>query len=132
MKAQDLRIGNIVKYHNDDTIFNVIGIDDLGIRVKNEEQETWIEYDCFSPIPLNQEWIFALGFIKGMSGDISALFHKYYKTERVFNIEKIEDKYYLHYSDKYGMFIVGESFKYVHQLQNLYFALTGEELTLKD
>lgn len=51
INKEELRIGNLVKYHDDDTLFIVTEIDQLGIRVKNEEQETWIEYDCFSPIP---------------------------------------------------------------------------------
>ena len=45
LQAKDLRVGNLVCYYNDGTVFEVIEIHATGIRVKNEEQETWIEYD---------------------------------------------------------------------------------------
>jgi len=42
MRRTELRINNIVKYHNDDTIFRVIRIDELGIGVENKNESTWI------------------------------------------------------------------------------------------
>lgn len=39
-----------------------------------------------------------------------------------------DSKYYL--SANQGEYWIGDGFTYVHQLQNLYFALTGEELVI--
>lgn len=56
MKANELRIGNLVNFRDEDHIFLVTKIDNLGIGVKDSEQETWIEYDCFDPIKITEDW----------------------------------------------------------------------------
>ena len=128
MKATELRIGNWVNYHDDDLLFEVTRIDDLGIGVKNIDpetaQETWIEYECFSPIPLTEEWLLKFGFertdlIDNSNDDWTWLFYQ-------------KDSIYIDGSDLTIETATGIVIKveYVHQLQNLYFALTGEELTL--
>ena len=75
----------------------------------------------FRPIPLTEEWLIKFGFVRvGML------------TMRL-------DKFTCYCEEDYtDNFCLGdiELFdvvpKYVHQLQNLYFALTGEELTIKE
>jgi hypothetical protein len=111
----ELRIGNLVKYINDDTIFEVVEIDDLGIRVKNEEQTTWIEYDSFEPIRLTDKWYPMLGFEEKNIG----YFHK--------NDTIITTEHQVYFGD--GEVWVGEKYQ-VHRLQNLYFELENEELRL--
>jgi hypothetical protein len=120
MKSIELRIGNLVNYQEDGTLFNVIGIDNLGISVKNDNEETWIELDQFEPIPLTEEWLLKFGF-NNLSGC-------YYERNGIGFITGYAND---------GSFVCGNSFGprhchfyYVHQLQNIYFALTNEELTL--
>jgi len=112
MKATELRIGNLVKY-NDGGIFKVIGIYNFGLDVEDDIEVTYMEYENFSAIPITEEWLLKFGF------------EKKYK-----NYEK---GYFMFFKGScsrisYKLSLIGINIKYVHQLQNLYFALTGEEL----
>jgi len=76
------------------------------------------EYDDYRPIPITEEWLEKFAFKKVTSSAFG-------KSTGVGNI-LIEHTPSYHW--------VGWSqypIRYVHQLQNLYYALTGEELTIK-
>ena len=79
--------------------------------------------DDFNPIPLNEEWLLKFGFITTQWDNFDS-----YRLEIGNN-----DYAIVIYSD--GKCEVGDviitKINYVHQLQNLYFALLGEELTFK-
>ena len=133
MKPQDLRIGNYVYYEN--TTHIISGI--MGSKIYSwwvKDGKPVIEYeqkdiggaqvenpyiDVISrhePIPLTEEWLIKLGI------EFKDKKHLYW-VKGAFNLELTEEgdvyfEVYSHYIDV----------KYVHQLQNLYFALTGEEL----
>lgn len=76
------------------------------------------------PIPLNEEWLLRFGFRQDGEGwfwlrrkdDITVLGYSYNIYGKFFELCEIRIPNII----------------YVHQLQNLYFALTGEELTLKN
>jgi len=125
MKAEELRIGNLVMSHG--TIDTIVGVDDTtyGSAIVSLEKygngETEIE-----PIPLTEEWLLNFGFdndeisyhkrVELLVGDIVSMFlFKTYKGYGL-SISTLDNQ-------------IGY-FEYVHQLQNLYFALTGIELTL--
>ena len=147
MKANELRIGNLIKgiYHDYDdgideeieneTICKVVTLDvsgsgDYPIYVYSDED---IEhFSEFKPIPLTEEWLLKFGFY------LRDGFSNTFKL----NVEKHQyDCSEITYSEKEGLFRFSNGqqkgttliphIKYVHQLQNLYFALIGEELTLK-
>ena len=82
----------------------------------------------YSPIPLTEEWLIKLGFEKSIS-----------TTGPPIN-EELESYIldgYDFMKDRCGSwFLCGYNwntthFQYVHQIQNLYFALTGEELKIE-
>jgi hypothetical protein len=111
MKANELRIGNWVEYE----LYGVKNIQQ--IEHTDFEFISDNELRCAKPIPLTEELLVKLWFEKSSDNN-------YYKggTFTIYN--------------RFGNFgLIGGSlswkeFKYLHQLQNLYFALTGEELTL--
>jgi hypothetical protein len=113
MKKQDFRFGNLVNY-NEGGISQVIGVHQFGLDVMDEDlEEIYMEYENFSGIPITEEWLLKFGF------------------------EKVADRYRLkkgwHWIEvnKFSYYIDGKQYgliDYVHQLQNLYHALTGEEL----
>ena len=125
LKANELRIGNFVL---DDTSDNVMIVS----RIENKDYTEWNSGDkynicClkfgtkgyyegnFKPIPLTKEWLKKFGFKKERGES--------YKL----------GKYQLYYLLYYEGYKVGElTIKYVHQLQNIYFASSGEELTIKE
>jgi hypothetical protein len=87
--------------------------------------------DFFTPIPLTEEWLLKFGFIKNTypnlhwfkcldNGDkLSITEHKQYGS----------NKHLSFYFNCGGYSSIDLQLINVHQLQNLYFALTGEELT---
>jgi hypothetical protein len=119
MEANELRIGNYVKMPNLIKPIKVSIIDTTQNSTKTKAQ----------PIPLTEEWLLNFGFELLYTG----------KFRKVYDFSK---DLRFGYQDNYGLAniessvtFVGNSFKhikYVHQLQNLYFALTGNELIFKD
>ena len=125
MKATELRIGNLVLYSEDQTIFTVGEIDWSGIVVQNEIETTWIELIEFEPIPLTEEWLLKFGFIED---DLSFLKSNGRKSFMVSPAQD-ESDYLVFFQSDVGMEWCEVAFSpMVHELQNLWFALTGEEL----
>jgi hypothetical protein len=123
MEANELRIGNIVERYTD--IFG------RGWSWTNTSHEDIYSIACghedkYRPIPLTEEWLIKFGFepltkkSKGFKADT------YSYTGRVVLILNHDGV------NTWTNFWQGNEMKYVHQLQNLYFALTNEELTIND
>jgi hypothetical protein len=108
MKASELRIGNLI--YQDGEVTEVLRLNSTMINSSSED-------DC-SGTPLTEEWLIKFGFEKGsvfMKNEIKIgrdgddFIHGLYSVPYDGNMLKVA---------------------YVHQLQNLYFALTGTELTI--
>lgn len=105
LKPSDLRIGNWIRERGRHYEFTVSS----GTFSYME-----INKDFFEPIPLTEEWLKMFGFVnlKYKSLTLSIIpFDKTYQIEYI-GIRYINDIKIL----------------YVHQLQNIYFTFTGEEL----
>lgn len=74
------------------------------------------------PIELTEEWLIKLGFKKRADGDFDLL--EYSEVDIV--ISGLLDGWKCD-----GIWFSVNHLQYIHQLQNLYFTLTGEKLTLK-
>jgi hypothetical protein len=110
MKITELRIGNWVKQPNGIIeVFTVSDLDDEG------DINSYLE-DEIEPIPLTEEWLIKFGFERW-----NDVYNNFYHKLNGVEIEN-------------GNIYVGHGneIKYAHQLQNLYFALTGEELNKQD
>jgi hypothetical protein len=121
MEAKELRIGSYVNYFNDGK-HSIISNIDWGYAHLNDASS--IDYELIKPIPLTEEWLVNFGFVKD---------GKY--THFTKNISHGKD-FILDYSTKSNDYFlcdthVDTNIKHVHQLQNLYFALTQKELTYK-
>lgn len=128
MKAQELRIENYVSAKSPEREKweepYIIGLWDLESLLYHKERIN------IKPIPLTEEWLKKFGF----EYDEDELV--YYKSMFDYCGNESEDFILLIVSNDENYFSVAiaesyEPIEYVHQLQNLYFALTGEELTLK-
>ena len=109
MKTSDLRIGNYIKlmFNHEDYETLQVTLNDL-VSVDKKQA-------VYEPIPLTEEWLLKFGFEK---------VREYFTIDNEFEIFVDNEKYYLYInSDRLYLHTL-------HQLQNLYFALTGEELTL--
>lgn len=81
------------------------------------------DIDFFKAIPLTEEWLLRFGFTFGIK------LEDFVKGKHQF-VEK--GKFSGLFSEKgYFYFSIETKIQYVHQLQNTYYAITGEELILK-
>jgi hypothetical protein len=112
MKATELRIGNLVLIGKEVNILELVDFADI------YENNTIIH---FEPIPLTEEWLLKMGFV------YRGIYYHFPKND-IFKLEqyKLKNAYFLKHSKES---LDSVRINYVHQLQNLYFALTGEELT---
>jgi hypothetical protein len=120
MKASELRIGNYV-YFNDQ--LEQIDLDSFhGIG-------TFYCINSYSAIPLTEEWLVKFGLSSSFTSNpqnFPASKQFEYKGFKVHQpIEDVDQFIFEPIIDDYI------EIKHVHQLQNLYFALTGQELELK-
>ena len=123
MKAHELRIGNLVNYQTAEGDILVARIDWQDLK--------WISKDekgfniAHSAIPLTEEWLLKFGFEEYEFEDeiFGYVLNDFgYVNEFQFRIRILID---------FEGILIQKPIKYVNQLQNLYFALTGEELTIK-
>jgi len=120
MTTQELRLGNYV-YGLTDRIETIQGIGKM-LLTKTGKLERLFSVECadVNPIPLTEQWLLDFGAIQKQG-------RAYFIGKLNFTYEHNELSQFVrfHYSGKVAYL------QYVHQLQNLYFALTGTELTLK-
>ena len=115
IKANELRIGNLILKNGKLHYTNYMTIRDVfGLSVTDKVK--------FEPITLTEEWLLKFGFEKRNDGDFNLL--KFSEVDIV--IDKDFDCWKCD-----GIYFSVNALQYVHQLQNLYFALTGEELKFK-
>jgi len=131
MKANELRIGNYVEVRNKKSRENSwypwvqIRVTAIGVIAPlAEEFASNREGQEFRPIPLTEEWLEKFGFEIVWDGHAEKWVGDF---EYCVNYE--EGYLFFGQCDDYSHSIDG--INYVHQLQNLYFALTGDELEIK-
>jgi len=115
IKATELRVGNMVQ-------------DDEGTQFDMRIIEQAKEYP-YNPIPNTPEILLAFGFEKCLShhGDYQILMGKGTTSNGLFLIINLDDYTCVigqlqHFSHSFGRY------EYLHQLQNLYWSLSGTEL----
>lgn len=137
MKPSELRIGNWIKTESHDynhdlhtsqiEIGSIESIHLYDVFFRSQENDDLIKYDYnqIEPIPLTSEWLERFGFEKDDSRRTES--HPYTDYEK--SGVRIDLPYFeFHFNNCDS----GIDIEYVHQLQNLYFALTGQELELKE
>lgn len=127
IEANELRIGNLIKPCNNNywSEWYLNKVRTTGVRCTIETLLDKDEYWNWEYIPLTEEWLFKFGLLevkKGKKYTVSAGIANLYITEngKKYNYAVYEKPFFI------------QKIKYVHQLQNLYFALTGQELQIKE
>jgi hypothetical protein len=134
MKASELRIGNWVHNSINSTDFQIdffAGREWCTNVCEFDSEEFDSKIKDLQPIPLTEEWLLKLGF---KQCGYEMLSWKHETLLPSFNLDGInwadfDEPHYQFLNYKVADEIL--RIDYVHQLQNLYFALIGEELTLK-
>ena len=121
MTANELRIGNWVfddsyGLHGSPKNIQVMGSFFNGMDVDS------VVYGNIKPIPLTEEWLIKFGFGNKSNSSQGSAMHK-----RGVYLGLLSDGYCFNAESSTNKSC---TLKHVHQLQNLYFALTGKELTI--
>lgn len=107
MKVTELRIGNYAK-----NLFGIIQIEEIPLK-----SNPLYNPDAIEPIPLTEEWLLRFRFRtvddRYYNLSVNSLF---VMSWNIYEMRLILNGFFM------------PNHQYVHQLQNLYFALTGEEL----
>ena len=132
MQSKDLRIGNVLK----DRFGENVEVKDIGLDgINSNYGSSTISIEELKGVELNEDILVQLGFSK--MTDTTPYNYRIHKSKMFFYIRYgtfTTDRGLTNLIGFNGLF-VGNKFvrviRYVHELQNLYFALTGEELELK-
>jgi hypothetical protein len=128
MEANELRVNSIIHFV-DENVDAEIGHHNLGILL------AYPSSDKYEPIPLTEEWLLRFGFesitdkntIKSLDLYMcGGLVHLYSNNED--NYSRVTAWFQEDGEVSQNYF---REVEFVHTLQNLYFALTGEELQIK-
>lgn len=125
IKATELRIGNKIKFMGSTLTVSPKTISNVCYTLGEPSQ-------LYEPIPITKEWLIEFGFVAynrmfGVGYKIIMEIepsHILGESSRELTVSPYAEKYFLD-----GNYLM--RLKFVHQLQNLYFILTGEELEEK-
>lgn len=126
MKASELRLGNLVLCNTSigfvNTIVSVCNLssDEIVCSYKPTKQFIFCKDALFEPIPLTEGWLLDFGFDK---------INEYcFGNDKLIIESLMVNKHSCRYRINPNESVRIVELHYVHQLQNLYFALTGKEL----
>jgi hypothetical protein len=123
MKITDLRIGNLIQWGDEsNNIVSIVGLylgDNEYPAIETNKKEL-ATIDEFVGVKLTDEWYKKLGFhfYQGVWYD-KTLSNMIFPDGRFFSVGEVGGEWYIN------------TVHFVHELQNLYFAVEGEELIIK-
>lgn len=120
MKTSELRIGNLFIEGYTGKILEVRGLTKKNITFSGFFKGDWRA----EPIGITSEWLNKLGF----TNDSISLNTP---DKSLIMSAKSKSKCYFYVEDIFAGSFDFDYIEYVHQLQNLYYTLTGKELTIK-
>lgn len=130
--VRDLMIGSYLECGGD--FLEVVGIngevhgavvfrDPITKQIKQEDRSQFLKF--VSPIPITPEWLEKLGFTRNPD------YEEFYpKGNENVNVTYKDDSYFFDYDCPRGVEWCRRYVEHVHQLQNHFYLMTGEELTI--
>lgn len=132
MKSNDFRVGNLVTDNGFVMEIKAVGFDYLYADFEGNEGDLWeFDFKDNKPelMPLTEEWLLKFGFEK------DDVFDKIIKYLPIYDLcmdklsFRVNEGFICYESIKYRTLL--KHILFVHQLQNLYWCLTNEELEYK-
>ena len=119
MKTTELRIGSYVDYFGKRKVIDVIN--DTRRIVEFDDAQIERDINLIKPIHLTEDWLLRFGFKK--------------RNDKTFTY----DRFVLYFVSKYEFWYLNDrrtnvyftKVEFVHELQNIIFAMNGEELEVK-
>ncbi len=135
IKQKELRIGNYIETKGVDiyswTVYSIGQMEGVHTLINGFRK------DIIKPIPLTEEWLLRFGFEYRSNVNDGVIVKEYYLRDSMVKcVESLSKHQFSTVSGKSFAFYKGGSFitghlDYVHQLQNIHFAIFAEELELK-
>lgn len=123
IQANELRIGNLVRVENEVLNVNFLNENDIGLE--GDISRSGLYHRSFvSSLEITEEWLLKFGFARRSDNHYSI-------SQKNISFIWSPELWLYCIDNNSGYSIPLDHIRYVHQLQNLYFALTGEELKLK-
>ncbi len=143
IKAEELRIGNVISFINRDGILKTERITELltdCVNVTNWDGKT-LEYEDLKPIDISPELLEKYGFVALVKDSyihpslphLTLAVYQYFDKDDNEYVQDESEGHLLCIDDLEGIFvpITAEGIKYLHQLQNLFYSLTSTELKIE-
>lgn len=116
IEPSELRLGNFI--NNNNKVIEITLAQNVTVTANTFSGMLSLRKQDIIPIPLTEDWFIKFGFENKSI---------YFVKDGEYRFTLAENKVYVQVGpDELGCFI--RTIQYVHELQNLYFALTGTEL----
>lgn len=131
LKPQELRFGNYIKSKESGFNHIVLGIEDKRVSLDKSKYPYDFLRDC-EPVPLTEEWLLRFGFKKDDFWDGN--YHNFWDYNGYLGLLYVKPYILLthHIPNQIKESINIKEIRYVHELQNLWYILSGQELTLNE
>ncbi|MFP3835344.1 hypothetical protein [Chryseobacterium sp. SIMBA_028] len=121
MDSKQFRIGNYINFGS--TLSEITGVMAEEIMFKyntgGEDRYALLQTPGINLIPISEEWLLKFGFLK-------VLDHPVYRLDGIqIEFNGVDSEWAV------DLFSGKTDVDYIHQLQNIFFAIKGKELTLK-
>lgn len=136
IKPNELRLSNYVLLNG--TYVTIKSISENRCEILQKTKRSACNYDEIEGIPLTSEWLLKFGFEKKPKNTFKNIVLPYYCLNGVclfFNESPPDNTYLMGYGFNHGSDYYVATARWVdsaHELQNYYYALTGEELTIQE
>jgi len=131
--VREIRIGDMVVYN--DEYWYVRGIEQDLLKLENNRKTEIISPAEASPVALTENILIKLGFeVSDTEKDLSKPYREYNYHGMVISLFLLNEPVFLYCADDTfkgnAVSYSRPPLKYLHQLQNLFFVLTGKELNV--
>ena len=128
ISINEMRIGSLVQMAQGCSQGNAKPGDVVRYDIDDFE---YCRFDCFDPVPLTEEWLLRLGFKHAKSDSDNYWQADYWYVAGNDDIQILQEDdnlYLMGYDWQEGI----KTIDFVHSLQNLFHALTGQELKINE
>ena len=136
MKANELRIGNWIKY--EDKLVQVVQVSSMMILCQRDENQFLVNCapKVFQPIELTGDILIKAGYFKKGYHEIYFMTPCVYCYDYYISCQNIKDNKYSFVASGYKngelkRQIRLDNIQYLHELQNIFFSFTNQELEIK-